>query len=128
MEYPDFKSVTGYGKVDGYAGVNCRHHAAPFDPKTMINNMVQYDEMEAKKQYELEQKQRAKERGIRSAKREVTALKTAYSNAPDEQTKIMAKKKLDRATEKLTRRNQEYEIFCRKNKLKTTAERLRVGN
>lgn len=127
MEYPDFKETTGYGKVDGYAGVNCRHHAMPFDPETMKNNMPQYDEAEAQKQYEAESKQRRKERGIRNSKRQIQALKTVRDNAKDETTAKIAEEKLEKVSAKLARQNKEYRTFCKEHGLKIMNERLKIG-
>ena len=127
MEYPDFKETTGYGKVDGYAGVNCRHHAMPFDPYTMTNNMPQYDEAEAKKQYMIEEKQRGKERGIRESKRRLLALRTARDAAKDETTAQIATEKIKKVSARLTRQNKEYREFCEEHNLKIMNERLKIG-
>ena len=127
MEYPDFKETTGYGKVDGYAGANCRHHAMPFDPITMKNNMPQYDEGKAKEQYEVESKQREKERNIRESKRQLQALKTARDTARDGTTAQIAGEKFKKVSAKLTRQNKEYRAFCKEHDLKIMNERLKIG-
>lgn len=67
-KYKNFALTTGYGKVDGLAGVNCRHsHYAFFPGYSVIPESPSYDfEL-----YDLTQKQRYFERGIRSWKKQL---------------------------------------------------------
>lgn len=63
--YPNFQQTTGYGLVDGLAGVNCRHlHSAFFPGVSEIPKRL-VDDKENSKVYELMQQQRMMERKIR---------------------------------------------------------------
>ena len=67
-----FKSSTGYGKVDGLGGANCRHSFYEVTNYEYENNLVNDEEFELNRnneQYELEQKQRYYERQIRKWKK-----------------------------------------------------------
>lgn len=83
--YPPF-SETQYGAVNGLCGVNCRHTFYPFfegiseptkwdkepDPKEYNGRTYKY--------YDMTQKQRQMERGIRATKREIEAQKAIGGN------------------------------------------------
>lgn len=79
--YPDLRSATGYGNVDGLLGANCRHsfgpyrHGAPrmYDPDPKTASGLPNDEV-----YELTQGQRYRERKIREAKRELRGARMLY--------------------------------------------------
>ena len=79
--YPDLRSATGYGNVDGLLGANCRHsfgpyrHGAPrmYDPDPKTASGLSNDEV-----YELTQGQRYRERKIREAKRELRGAQVLY--------------------------------------------------
>lgn len=83
--YKDFELETGYGSVDGLCGVNCLHSFGPYrlgaprayseDPETASGLPSDYV-------YELEQEQRAQERDIREAKREVNGAVALYEANP----------------------------------------------
>ncbi|PKM70139.1 MAG: hypothetical protein CVU86_07010 [Firmicutes bacterium HGW-Firmicutes-11] len=63
--YPNFQQTTGYGLIDGLAGVNCRHlHYAFFPGVSEIPKRL-VDDAENTRVYELMQKQRMMERSIR---------------------------------------------------------------
>lgn len=74
VTYKDFYSETGYGKVDGLGGANCRHSFGPWLPGTprMYSpdpghpSGLGNDEV-----YRLRQGQRRRERDIRQTKREL---------------------------------------------------------
>ena len=55
MKYKDFVKSTGYGIVGGLCGWNCRHTFISFNPKTMTNNVKQYELEENKEMYESHQ-------------------------------------------------------------------------
>ena len=82
--YPDLRSATGYGNVDGLLGANCRHsfgpyrHGAPrmYDPDPKTASGLPNDEV-----YELTQGQRYRERKIREAKRELRGCSTTATRA-----------------------------------------------
>lgn len=72
--YKDFYAETGYGKVDGLGGANCRHSFGPwipgtprkYDPEPSHPSGLDNDEI-----YKLTQGQRRRERDIRQTKREL---------------------------------------------------------
>ncbi len=74
VTYGDFYSETGYGRVDGLGGANCRHSFGPwlpgtprkYDPEPGNPSRLPSDEV-----YRLTQGQRRRERDIRQTKREL---------------------------------------------------------
>lgn len=74
VRYKDFYSETGYGKVDGLGGANCRHSFGPwlpgtprkYEPEPQHPSGLDNDEI-----YKLTQGQRRRERDIRQTKREL---------------------------------------------------------
>ena len=74
VRYRDFYEATGYGKVDGLGGANCRHSFGPwlpgtprmYDPEPKHPSGLDGDEV-----YRLTQGQRRRERDIRRTKREL---------------------------------------------------------
>ncbi len=83
--YKDFYRETGYGKVDGLGGANCRHDFGPWIPGTPRMHEpdpphpsgLANDEV-----YALAQGQRRRERGIRDAKRELAAAQLIADKDP----------------------------------------------
>lgn len=74
VRYKDFYAETGYGKVDGLGGANCRHSFGPwlpgtprkYEPEPQHPSGLDNDEI-----YKLTQGQRRRERDIRQTKREL---------------------------------------------------------
>lgn len=74
VRYRDFYRETGYGKVDGLGGANCRHSFGPwvpgaprmYSPEPEHPSGLPSDEV-----YKLTQEQRRRERDIRQTKREL---------------------------------------------------------
>lgn len=66
--------TTGYGKVDGLCGINCRHYFEPFygDPNEVEKK---YTQDECNKAYRQIQKQRYYERGVRAWQRKLAIAK-----------------------------------------------------
>ena len=89
--------------------------------------MPVFDEKEARKEYELRQKQRALERGIRKTKRDKLSLETAIDNCDDEVTKTELQKSILKTQNRLKLQNQNYINFCDDNKLKTQEVRLKLA-
>ena len=93
-EYPNFKSSTGYGKIQGLCGINCRHAFFPFFPgiskrtytdeelKDISNQTVMYNGNKIKK-YQAEQMQRKAERDIRKTKRNISLCEEALKTSND---------------------------------------------
>ena len=121
--FPPF-DVCGMGNVQGIHGANCRHHHMPGDGE--FNPFEDYDSEENRKQYELDQHQRALERRIRKTKRETLAAKTAMKNG-DEATKAEMQKLYERKAALLQKQNKAYNKFCEDNDLKRLQDRLHVA-
>lgn len=69
-DYPNIR-VTGYGGASGIGGINCRHYLIPYVPGAgEFNPAPKVSDKENDRVYQLTQKQRALERGVRRAKRQ----------------------------------------------------------
>lgn len=129
--YPNLEKSTGFPTNPlGLCGYNCRHtiHAYFLGEKNPFANVVT-DKKFSDKQYELSQKQRRMERGIRKSKRILMALQTAIDNCKDEHTKFELQMEYDKAAATLQHQNQKYREFCEENAengIKTEQERLRT--
>jgi hypothetical protein len=98
-KYPPFVESTGYGKVDGLCGINCRHSFYPFfegysdnaytakDRKELADKTVKLNGDEVS-QYEASQRQRQIEREIRNWKRQSSALEAAGKDNSYESGKV----------------------------------------
>ena len=74
VRYRDFYRETGYGKVDGLGGANCRHSFGPWIPGTPRMYSPNPDHpsgLPSDEVYKLTQGQRRRERDIRQTKREL---------------------------------------------------------
>lgn len=97
-KYPDFRASTGYGRVDGLCGANCRHTFGPYiegsPPVWSEEELAKLDEAKyeynGKKltEYEAQQQQRYNERQIRRWKREYTAMEAAGLDSSEAAVKI----------------------------------------
>ena len=125
-KYRSLAEATGYGRVDGLKGANCRHDFFPviegidtplytkeelanIDPPPFEYNGKRYT------YYEATQKQRSMERAIRKTKREILAADKSGDK--------------DRFTEKsirLRRQREEYDKFSKSAGLLTQNERNQV--
>ena len=90
--YENFYDVTEYGDVAGLCGINCRHRFFPYFPGTSPS-FDKYDEEENKAQYEKTQTQRAYERAIRKAKRELAVAEGAGLDTKEAEAKVREKQK-----------------------------------
>lgn len=125
-KYPDFVETTGYGKVDGLCGANCRHNISPYF-EGMENLFYKYDSEENKKAYELSQRQRAMERKIRDTKRQCMNWKAAYDNAENEEVKASVYDSYQKKAVLLQKQNNAYNQFCEENNLKRRADRIAIA-
>lgn len=123
--FPPFIESTGYGTGDGLCGWNCRHSFGPGDG--VHNPWTQYDAKENKEAYDLSQRQRKKERDIRSQTKKVEALKTAVEAAQSDEVRNAIKETLKEEQGKLTALRKDYGSFCDENGLKRQAFRLQVA-
>lgn len=136
-KYPSLKEITGYGRVDGLGGINCRHNKFPFiegiskraytdkeleeiNNKTVTYNGKEYGEYEALKM------QRQKERNIRETKREIAGYQGIMLGSTDETILNEAKNKYDFTTKKLKKQEKEIREFIKQTGLKRNNERERV--
>ena len=128
-KYPDFVSSTGYGKVDGLGGANCRHSKRVFveGVSERMYTQEQLDKIDdpaftyqgkSYSIYEATQRQRLLERTERKYKREILAF---------EQMGVPRDDPLyQQAAIRLQRVKQEYEDFSAAANLRTQPERARV--
>ena len=122
---PLFEKTTGYGTGEGLSGWNCRHSFGPGDG--VHNPYKDFDADENKKAYDLSQKQRAMERGIRKTKKTILAYRTAIDNCADEETRKVLQGEYDKTAASLARQNAAYNKFCKDNNLKRYDDRLSVA-
>lgn len=125
--YEDFETVTGYGTITGFAGINCRHTMMPF-LSGMENNQPQYDSEENKKRYDLSQKQRYYERKIRETKRRLFENRKAQKITKDKKRIEVLKAKEKKLKALFDKQYQEYTIFCKQNGLSRSDSRLYVSD
>lgn len=124
----DFLEITGYGTGEGLCGWNCKHTFAPFFPGISINNQKDFDSEENKKRYDLEQKQRAKERKIRDLRRNYEALDHSFKNMQDGPLKDELRPKRQQAKMDFINAVQAYNDWCKNNNLRPKQERLKISN
>lgn len=128
-KYPDFVSSTGYGKVDGLGGANCRHSKRVFVEgiSERMYTQEQLDKIDdpaftyqgkAYSTYEATQRQRLLERTERKYKREILAFEQMGVSRDDPL--------YQQAAIRLQRVKQEYEDFSAAANLRTQPERARV--
>ena len=107
--------------------MNCRHSFGsgdgvnnPYDTRKIMladNHRVE----------ELQKRQRLLERRVRNSRRELQNMQTAIDNCKDDKLRFELQQKYDRKSAILRRQNKQYQQFCKDNKLKEYAERLRVA-
>lgn len=125
-KYADFVAATGYGSVTGLCGANCRHNFGPYF-EGMENPFERYDTEENRKQYELEQRQRAMERGIRKTKRETMGWQNAAEKEKDSAKKALFEAEHQKKAALLQKQNKAYNVFCEETGQKRRAERLHIA-
>lgn len=118
-------SVCNEGHVQGIHGANCRHSHGPGDGE--FNPFEQYDSAENRKEYELQQRQRAMERRIRHSKRKCMGLKHGVDNATTDEARTAAEAEYQKEATLLQKRNKAYNDFCEKNDLKKRSERITIA-
>lgn len=93
----DLVAVTDYGSITGLAGINCAHYFEPYFGDARGNDLKKISKKEATEQYNLSQKQRYLERGVRRWKRktemfkaieDVEAYKKSYKKTREWQSRI----------------------------------------
>lgn len=135
--YEDFEESTGYGSGAGLCGWNCRHGFHPFYPeytkpsytqddvRAMQNETIHLNDRDIPV-YEVTQRQRAMERGIRKTKRELVALDSAGSATGDSALKTSLRSEFDQTAVKLKRQEAKLHDFLGKTGLPPQNERTQV--
>lgn len=116
----DLVKVTGLGKVDGMGGPNCKHYPTPYFGTARGKELKKISLEEATKQYELSQKQRYLERGIRKWKRKQRLFKAVEDKEYYEKCKNKVKEWQLRNKE-FTEKNNLRRDFSRENVEKLTS-------
>ena len=124
-EFPDFKTCTGYGTVEGLDGANCRHSFGPGDG--IHNAFQEFDKEENRKVEKLNQRQRLLERRIRKTKRELQGMKAGIDACKDEKLKFELQQDYDKKAHLLQKQNDAYSKYCDENGLKKLQDRLRIA-
>lgn len=96
-QYKNFKDTTGYGKVDGLGGVNCKHKHWAFFPGFSIEPKKLVNDEENSRIYELSQEQRYYERMIRKWKKK----QSVYEGFGDNEGALKCKNKVKEWQNKL---------------------------
>lgn len=116
-EYPNFVESTGYGDIQGFAGVNCRHRAFLFWPGISKSGQAQIDLQENRQRRELLDQQRAMERTIRQYKRR----RAAAEQCNDLEGFVKADRKVKEKQKQLIR-------FCNDHSLPREFEREQIAS
>ena len=90
--YENFYEATDYGDMLGLCGINCRHRFFPYFPGT-TPSFEPYDEDKNREQYEKTQQQRAYERNIRKAKRELAVAEGAGLDTTEAKANVRERQK-----------------------------------
>ena len=105
----------GEGLVDGFAGVNCRHRKYPFIKGVSIEPPPTLNMDELEHVYKLEQRQRRMERGIRTTKREINALKRIESEESIQEQQRLNKRLRKQQKNKSKMNENELKVLLLKN-------------
>ena len=116
----DLVKVTRLGEVDGMGGPNCKHYPTPYFGTARGKELKKISIEEATEQYELSQKQRYIERGIRKWKRKQRLFKTADDKEYYEKCKNKVKEWQLRNKE-FTEKNNLRRDFSRENVERVTS-------
>lgn len=127
---PNLEEETGFPNNPlGLCGYNCRHNIRAFQIEYMDPYSVnpEIDEEKSNREYDLMQKQRAKERSIRDTRRELIGLDAAIENCKDEETKFNLQMNYDKTAKKLERQTDAYNQFCDENNLTRDYNRMQTA-
>lgn len=136
-KYPGLEETTGYGKVDGLGGINCRHNKYPFiegiskrtytdEELEEINNRTVTYKGKEYGEYEATKIQRQKERKIRELKRELAGYEEIMLNSKDDNLLAQARGKFNKKMNDLKKAEKELRQFIKETGLKRDAARERV--
>jgi hypothetical protein len=127
---PNLEEETGFPNNPlGLCGYNCRHNIRAFQIEYMDPYSVnpEIDEEKSNREYDLMQKQRARERSIRDTRRELIGLDAAIENCKDEETKFNLQMNYDKTAKKLERQTDAYNQFCDENNLTRDYNRMQTA-
>lgn len=127
---PNLEEETGFPNNPlGLCGYNCRHNIRAFQIEYMDPYSVnpEIDEEKSNREYDLMQKQRARERSIRDTRRELIGLDAALENCKDEETKFNLQMNYDKTAKKLERQTDAYNQFCDENNLTRDYNRMQTA-
>jgi arginine repressor len=127
---PNLEEETGFPNNPlGLCGYNCRHNIRAFQIEYMDPYSVnpEIDEEKSNREYDLIQKQRAKERSIRDTRRELIGLDAAIGKCKDEETKFNLQMNYDKTAKKLERQTDAYNQFCDENNLTRDYNRMQTA-
>lgn len=143
-DYPNLLEKTGYdidpntgqGIVKnplGLHGYNCRHSHKPWDlrlrnPYVDENGNLKIDSKENRKRYELQQKQRAMERSIRTTKRKLIEKEEQINLVAKTDEKEILQRDYDKLAYRMTQQNKAYNDFCKSNDLQPQYDRIKVAD
>ena len=117
----------------GLHGYNCWHSHKPWDirlrnPCVDENGNLKIDSEENRKRYELQQKQRAMERSIRSTKRKLIEKQEQINLVAETDVKEILQRDYDKLSFKWTQQNGAYNDFCKQNDLQPQYDRIKVAD
>ncbi len=137
-EYPNFYESTGYGKIDGLCGVNCRHSFYPFFPgiSRPAYTKAELDRLNEAKytvngqkltEYEVSQLMRKSERAIRATKRKIIGYQAAMEAADNPRLKADLQADCEAESMKLHRQQAQYNDLCKQTDHKPDYARTGVA-
>ena len=116
--YEGLEAATGYGSVDGLLGANCRHSFGPYlpgAPRAYERDPRHASGLPGDEVYRLEQRQRAGERAIREAKRELAGARKCYDVSPTNAARV----EVVRAQDLLARRQEAMRRLVKESNAKS---------
>lgn len=116
--YEGLEAATGYGSVDGLLGANCRHSFGPYlpgAPRAYERDPKHASGLPGEEVYRLEQRQRAGERAIREAKRELAGARKCYDVSPTNAARV----EVVRAQDLLARRQEAMRRLVKESNAKS---------
>ena len=116
--YEGLEAATGYGSVDGLLGANCRHSFGPYlpgAPRAYERDPRHASGLPGEEVYRLEQRQRAGERAIREAKRELAGARKCYDVSPTNAARV----EVVRAQDLLARRQEAMRRLVKESNAKS---------
>lgn len=121
--YRGLAEATGYGSGGGLCGWNCKHNFYPHFKGLSKPLGNPHDAKESEEYYNATQKQRAYERQIRKAKRQIQSTRSALEATTDKDLQDLLKKDLEGYRSKLRNKQDALDKFCKENDLYRRRER-----